>query len=341
MKHALIVILAASALTACGGGSDSQGGEVAVVVDTFSTTEPTPSDESDQTESDDSTTSPPPSSDPDPDPVTTPDPVVGYYIDTSNSSIELVQDWNAYPDGEYTAEDMLADFDCPETNTLTDFCHNPVITVESLEVESGRLKLTFDDNEVNLDNGVFMQKRFPAEWDELYLTYEVEYDENFDQLFKGGKILGLGGTAPEQWTPPLGGAVAEVDGGFSTRFMFRQYGQLITYIYHQDKETGDDYGERNYVEDFNFEISKKYIVEMRVVMNDPGESNGYVETRINGQLMQVQDGYVFSESGMHDINTFIFNISTGGATEEWMPANSSTVWIDDLVVSTESVVMEK
>jgi hypothetical protein len=108
------------------------------------------------------------------------------------------------------------------------------------------------------------------------------------------------------------------DGGFSSRYVYdtKRIKQLSC---HQGVtgEFGTD-GDSHYVPDFEFRKNQTYTIKLRVKMNTPGQEDGDIKTYING------------------VNEFIFVLlasDNAGAL-----ANPSTIYLDDITLSTERVV---
>jgi hypothetical protein len=262
----------------------------------------------------------------------------------NDSSVIWSQDFNHRPDGAYTGEDLAQDL-----NTTS----RPNIDLDKFEIQNGEIAATFTPGKIGTSVGMHIPLHF--DYNELWLTFDVRFDENYDQIAKGGKLMGLGGH-PEGNYPPTGCVDVAPDEGFSVRNQYRQGGQLTQYVYHQNKdENGADSGdgrtcgEQLYIEDasetdtfinmFQFKKDKIYTIELHVKMNNPQESNGIAETYINGKLAKQTNEWIFSQSGLYGINSWLFQLYIGGAQEDWELDNPSTLYLDNFALSTQRVVV--
>jgi PKD repeat protein len=266
-------------------------------------------------------------------------------IDMFDSSIIFKQDFDHRVDGEYTTNDLSDDFEClvGSLATMAGACSSPSINLEELAIENGQMKVTFKEGMVGTNLG--FEKNLGQEHDELYLTFQVRFDDNYDQSTNGGKLMGLGGNADgrKDGFVPSGCDAVGPNEGFSTRFQYRQEGRLAHYVYHQNKTV--DCGDQRYIEDFaeddnyfSFRKEQTYTLEMRVKMNDVGQANGTMESYINGVKTRT-DEFVFSEDGTIGINRFLFVLYIGGGPNQGFELlNPSTLYLDNFVLSTERVV---
>lgn len=275
---------------------------------------------------------------------------VGVYIDfhsavaTANlndSSVIWSQDFNHRPDGEYTAVQLGEDLDM----TIGE----PYIDLNKLAIRNGEVAVTFNENQIGTGVGAFVPLNF--DYNEMWLTFDVRFDENYDQNAKGGKLMGLGGH-PNNEYPPTGCIDVGPDEGFSVRNQYRQQGRLTQYVYHQNKDAngsasgdGGICGEQLYIPDetestnvFQFRKNQTYTIELRVIMNTPFESNGTAETYINGELAMKTDNWIFSESGIYGVNSWLFQLYIGGAEADWKLSTPSTLYLDNFALSTVRIV---
>lgn len=257
-------------------------------------------------------------------------------IDMFDESIVFKQDFDHRMDGDITVNDLNTDLGCTGPG-----CANTIIDMEEFAYINGEMKGTFKANQIGTRVGASIP--LDADYSELYLTFQVRFDTDYDQSASGGKLMGLGGHPNGISDPPGGCVTVGADEGFSSRFTYRQTGLLANYVYHQNKT--EACGEYNYIDDasetdnyFHFQKEVMYTLEMRVVMNTPGQKNGYIETYINGVKMSTTPEYTLSESGNYGINFFVFNLYIGGDTSDWELANPSTLYLDNFVLSTARVV---
>lgn len=252
---------------------------------------------------------------------------------SKNKNIIFLQNFSHRQDQTYTEQMFLEDFaDCKICNQ-----HSVYSNLHQLRIVNGELAVTFEKDEIG--SKLLFKKKLDKNYKELFLTFTIRFDKNYDQNALGGKLMGLAG-APSKTKIPLGCVSVHEDSGFSSRFTYTKKGILTNYIYHQDKT--QECGEANYIkydngDFFKFIKDRYYIIEMRTMMNDPGFSNGFVETYINGKLISKVDGYIFSKTGNYGINTFLFDLYIGGKSDGFKLKNNSTLYIDNFIISTKRV----
>lgn len=142
------------------------------------------------------------------------------------------------------------------------------------------------------------------------LSFDVRFDEDF-QWVRGGKLHGLG---PER--PVTGGKPRRPD-GWSARIMFGKDGNCRTYLYDQDKSRkyGIGDGSRARV----FKAGKWHHVDLEVVLNDPGKSNGSATILVDGREIKTTRGVEFRGAEGIGIRQFLFSTFHGGHSPEWAP----------------------
>jgi hypothetical protein len=170
---------------------------------------------------------------------------------------------------------------------------------------------------------------------EYYLSYWLKFDQNFDfdgSENSGGKLPGLG--AGELAS---GGVKPNGNNGFTARYMWREGGKAIVYLYHMDMpgEYGEDImlqgedGKEKY-----FERGKWYNLVQRVKANDGGKYNGEMDVWMNGEQVLDLDGLRFMTNDQ-GIDTMYFSSFHGGNDRGWWPKQKVNAYFDDFVVSTK------
>lgn len=251
-------------------------------------------------------------------------------IDMFDPSIVFKQDFDHRVDGDYTPDQLLEDM-CPADELVESTCGKGGFYYTEMVIENGEFKFTSIPNEGSGAN-IFKEFADGIEYQVMYLTYMVRVSSNYDSN-SDMKMHGLGGSVPGE-APPTGGVGSRgPDGGFSSRFNFNS-GTFKQYIYHPNQ--AGSFGDSYYINNFTYNPNVEYVIEMKVTMNEPGSSNGKVESFINGVHVLTTDGFSFSETGAYGINTFFFNLET---SLNVAPNTASTVWMDDFVLSTERVVI--
>lgn len=251
-----------------------------------------------------------------------------------NNKIIFFQNFSHREDQIYTEQMFLEDFaSCSICKS-----YNVYSNLYQLRIKNGELAVSFKKNEIG--SKLLFAKKLDRNYEELFLTFTVRFDQDYDQNALGGKLMGLGGTPSSDISIPVGCVSVSEDAGFSSRFTYANEGTLSNYLYHQNKD--EVCGEANYIKYsdgtfFKFIKDKNYTLEMRVVMNRPGLADGFVETYVNGELLGKSDGYIFSKTGKYGINTFLFHLYIGGKTDNFKLRNNSTLYLDNFIISTERV----
>lgn len=166
----------------------------------------------------------------------------------------------------------------------------------------------------------------------MTLCYDVRFAPDF-QFVRGGKLHGLG---PED---PITGGNPMKPGGWSTRVMFEDGGQLRSYVYHQDKEGkyGESVGTRKPV----FQPGKWHSVSLYVRLNSrPDQADGAVHIWVDGKHIVEHRGLRFRARNGKDtlIRQFMFSTFHGGHKPSWAPTNADgefitvRAWFDNIGV---------
>lgn len=193
------------------------------------------------------------------------------------------------------------------------------------------LKITYPANNYGTNGtGVNAPLRF-AERSEVFATYKVRFDENFDWggTSEGGKLPGLG-----SGDNCSGCTVCTGSNGLSARLMWRTAGRGVLYLYHMDKPgtCGDDLQLNNPDgTSFFFQKGVWYKISERVKVNTGSSSNGEVEVWINDQQALLKTGLKFVTNGAK-IDNFYFSTFHGGGSNSWAPSRTSYIWFDDLKI---------
>ena len=185
------------------------------------------------------------------------------------------------------------------------------------------------------------QSNVGAKWQvpeqqEYYLSYWLKFEDNFDfdgDKLSGGKLPGLG-------TGDLASGGNKPDGsnGFTSRYMWREGGQAVLYLYHMDQEGiyGDDLllkssdGEEKF-----FEPGQWHNLVQRVKVNDGTEANGEIDVWMDNEQVLDVDNLRFVTNGQ-GIDTTFFSSFHGGYGSEWWPEQQGYAYFDDFVVSTNA-----
>ena len=158
--------------------------------------------------------------------------------------------------------------------------------------------------------------------EEYSLRYDFKVSEDYDFRL-GGKLPGLtsGGSLY------TGGHRPDQGQGWSARYMWREYGNVVLYLYSIDMrgKWGDDYLffmpplERN----------RWYRVEQRIRLNQPDKKDGSIEVWVDGKRVLNLTGIRLRKGNHGLIDSFYFSTFFGGNTPEWGPHNDCKCYFDN------------
>ncbi len=221
--------------------------------------------------------------------------------------------------------------------------------------DEGRVTILSDDD----DHGKVMQVTYPAgaygfngataflsdvqfgmglpkSYNELYLSYDLKFDDNFE-FVKGGKLPGLCGAntneAPSTGCNTGGGYPSGYD-GWSARGMWRADGAMENYVYHSGQS--NYYGDDEY---WNVEAVRGqwHRVQHRVVLNTVGSKDGILEAWFDGEKVLSLNNIEYRRTDSVSINLFYFSTFFGGNDPSWAPATDQTIRFDNFAISTAPI----
>jgi len=168
--------------------------------------------------------------------------------------------------------------------------------------------------------------------DEYFLSYWLKFDKDFSWggTDQGGKLPGLA-----QGRSCSGGDVCDGTNGFTARYMWREDGAAVLYLYHMDKpgKWGEDIPLLSADGEPLFFTPGEWIhLVQRVKINSGIEANGEVQVWVNGVEALTRDGLRLVTDGSQ-VDTFYVSTFHGGNTPSWGPQNDSYIWIDDIEIS--------
>lgn len=165
--------------------------------------------------------------------------------------------------------------------------------------------------------------------DQYTISYDLKLSPDFDFRL-GGKLPGLtsGGS---RYT---GGYKPDKGDGWSARFMWREEGKMVVYLYHIDMKGkwGDDIP----LQMNPLERDRWYHVVERVTLNDPDSKNGSIEVWVNDNPVLNLENVRLRVGQQGQIDTFYFSTFFGGNTAEWGPENDSRIYFDNFRVTATS-----
>lgn len=230
--------------------------------------------------------------------------------------------------GVYTPKLLRLDWNAPKWEDGVS--EGRVFVVDGGEAHAGHsLRVRHPANSLEASEWIL---RLPAGREDIYASYWVKFDEQFD-FVKEGKVGGLCGGACNS-----GGLKPNGRDGFEAIVLWGENGAVNQYVYHPDQATeyGDvfqwNWGGQRY-----FKPGEWHHLEMRVVMNTPGHRDGFVIGWFDGQPALYAQGLRFRDTPTLQIDGFYFQTHFGGCCKEWEPKKDEYIYYDDVVVSTRRI----
>jgi len=240
----------------------------------------------------------------------------------------FANDFNNDPLGTYTVQNLSADWRNPPWNN---------------GVSQGRVSIVSDPDgragnslRVFYPQGVFGPEGGGAQWkldlggsyEQLFLSYRVRFEPGFD-FVRTGKLPGLcGGQCNTGGKKPTG------TDGWSARQNWSEGGGANQYVYYPGQS--GQFAER-FDWNQNYPRGQWVLVEHRIVMNTPGQSNGIIQTWWNGQLALNRTNVRFRDIGSFAIEEFHFSTFFGGGDGSFAAARNEYTYFDDFVISTSPI----
>lgn len=150
--------------------------------------------------------------------------------------------------------------------------------------------------------------------DRMHLRYYVRFAKDFN-FVKGGKLPGLfGGTVG------TGGQIPDGKNGFTTRLMWRKNGAGEVYAYTPNSvEHGTSLGRGRW----RFIPGRWHLIEQKLVLNEPGKSNGSILLWIDEKEVLNQESLTFRTVSTLQIQGILFSTFYGGDDSTWATPNDT------------------
>ncbi|MBK1828855.1 glycoside hydrolase family 9 protein [Haloferula rosea] len=167
-----------------------------------------------------------------------------------------------------------------------------------------------------------------GEYEDLYMSYWVRFDEDFDFVL-GGKL------------PGLGGAVSFEDRTheWSGRLMWREDGKAEFYV-HVPSENNYDPGDRFWWNTEGFQATfipgRWHHIELRMKMNTPGEFDGLMEGWFDGVKAASYPNFYFRDAPTQNASiawVFFSTFFGGSSSSIWEARKDEHAWFDEFTVS--------
>lgn len=166
-----------------------------------------------------------------------------------------------------------------------------------------------------------------VEADELYLSYWVRFDDNFDFVL-GGKLPGLSGSV----------SFADRTHEWSGRLMWRENGDVEFYTHMADQRERWWWNTSGF--QAQFVAGRWHHVEIRFVNNTPGQSDGIMQGWFDGVQAAYYDQVKFRAADEADssITRVFFSTFFGGSSgDRWNATKDEFAWFDNFIVSRERI----
>eukprot|EP00892_Ulva_mutabilis_P001975 jgi/Ulvmu1/11779/UM008_0193.1 len=246
----------------------------------------------------------------------------------------MYNDFNKYSGGFQTYTKAMMQQDWPAGPSK-------ITTSQGQQKQTGLVFLKFDYNS-EVGEGVFRAKnpqgcyatgmcgstfdvRLPSKVMEATVSYKVKFD--------AGYAWGLGGKLPGLCSDdcPSGCTAMNHGTGFSARAMWREGGDLMSYMYYAGMD-----GSLSCGEDWHWGKTANsggwMDVEMYVKLNTPGVANGVETVKVNGQTVYNSNSVKYIMDGKHGIEKFTFRSFHGGSSPKWASPQTQYIYFDDMKV---------
>jgi hypothetical protein len=161
---------------------------------------------------------------------------------------------------------------------------------------------------------------------EYWLSYYVLFEDGFD-FRRGGKLPGLtsggsvytGGTHPEQGE------------GWSARYMWKQGGDPIVYLYYVDMP--GRWGENLALGDAKFVPGRWHHLVQHIRVNTPDGADGLLEVWFDGEKVLERTDLRLRIGRQGEIDSFFFSTFHGGNTPDYAPRVDSAARFDGFSIT--------
>ena len=235
---------------------------------------------------------------------------------------EYSVDLNNHPPGAYAESLMTSDFASVQ---LLNNLGNRFNLINGAEAYDGNsLRVTYLAGETGASNSGGQFFAFLPAKEEYYLDYYIKFGDNFDfQL--GGKLPGLsGGESNSGGDKPTGD-------GWSARFMWRENGRIVVYLYHMDQPT-------IYGEDFELNRSVErgtwHRLTQHVKVNSGNNNDGELQVWFDGELVLLETNIRYRNNNQAPVDHLFFSTFHGGGTPEWAPDTDGYIYYDNIRIGT-------
>ena len=168
--------------------------------------------------------------------------------------------------------------------------------------------------------------------EDLYMSYWVRFDEDFDFVL-GGKLPGFGGAVSFQ----------DRTHEWSGRLMWREEGKVEFYV-HVPSENIHDPGDRFWWNTEGFQAQfvpgQWHHIELRMKMNTPGQFDGLMEGWFDGVKAASYPNFYFRDAPTQSANiawVFFSTFFGGSSSSIWQAQKDEHAWFDEFTVSRQRI----
>lgn len=167
----------------------------------------------------------------------------------------------------------------------------------------------------------------PDNIEEIYITYKLKFDQNFDFAL-GGKLPGVAFGSAQNVAS--GGAGPDIGNkGASLRLMWASEGRLIMYVYHHSMTSkyGDQLGLGRFAQ---INKGQWHTLTIRVVANEIGKANGIMQVWLDEKLVASSSKIEMrTSSSPRTIREIMLNTFMGGASKIFAAERDQYLWMND------------
>ena len=243
---------------------------------------------------------------------------------TSGKFLESLRvDFEQNPLGAYTENSLSQDFPFFD---WSEGLHRTRIVKDNGTQHHKTLEVLYPKGAVGprVGGAQFVVPLKPSE--QCVLSYDFRVSDDFDFRL-GGKLPGLtsGGSTY------TGGHKPDQGEGWSARFMWREKGQMVLYLYSIDMK--GEWGDDHVLDMPTLERGRWYHLKQKITLNTPRGRDARIQVWIDGKPVLDLQNIRLRIGDNGKIDTFYFSTFFGGNTAKWAPHNDSRIRFDNFEVT--------
>ncbi|TCI01417.1 hypothetical protein EZV61_17970 [Corallincola luteus] len=177
------------------------------------------------------------------------------------------------------------------------------------------------------DSGAQWHMDINGEYEDMYLSYWVKFDDNFDFVL-GGKLPGLSGSV----------SFTDRTHEWKGRLMWREQGKVEFYTHFAHDRERWWWNTEGF--QAQFIPNQWHHVEMHFRMNSAGEYDGLMEGWFDGKKAAYYDGVKFRDADEpnNKITKVFFSTFFGGSSgDRWNATKDEFAWFDEFIISPKRI----